>query len=181
VQEAEQHWQPLRPLGAAPAAGNPRGAPQLGQVAGVAKGHAGTVWVLHRGGRVWDAQSFEGESLERTTYKEPIAEDVVLQLDQETGAQSCRKGSPSWRATAGQAVCVEALQAVDSGNLSPLRPSVARPCGSLSHSIGQRMSDVVGPMASQENVRALQAPEVSHFHCLFPEPSASRSGMRSIR
>ena len=59
--------------------------PFLGQVAGVCKGTQGSVWVLHRGGRVWDANSFTGNNGEVTTYTEPIAEDVVFQIDQDTG------------------------------------------------------------------------------------------------
>lgn len=80
--EAEQHWQPPPPYSAEAGIGTPH----LGQVAGIGRGEAGTVWALHRGDRVWDAQSFEGASGERTTYKTPIAADVVLQLDQESGA-----------------------------------------------------------------------------------------------
>lgn len=81
MQEAPQHWKPPPPY-----APELVSAAHLGQVAGVAKGPAGTVWVLHRGRRVWDATSFEGPNQERVTYKEPIGEDVIVQLDQDTGA-----------------------------------------------------------------------------------------------
>lgn len=84
VQEAEQHWKPPPPYRA-----DVGGTEHLGQVAGVAKGPEGTVWVLHRGGRVWDADSFEAPDFERITYKDPIGEDVVVRLDQDTGA-------PAW-------------------------------------------------------------------------------------
>ena len=51
------------------------------------KGQQGTVWVLHRSERVWDANTFEdGGAGQRTLLKEPIGADVVLQLDQDTGA-----------------------------------------------------------------------------------------------
>ncbi len=57
------------------------------QVAGVAKGQQGTVWVLHRSERVWDAGTFEdGGAGKQTLLKQPIGADVVLQLDQDTGA-----------------------------------------------------------------------------------------------
>ncbi|KAK9908849.1 hypothetical protein WJX75_003782 [Coccomyxa subellipsoidea] len=88
VQEAPQHWKPPPPY-----APELVSAAHLGQVAGVAKGPAGTVWVLHRGRRVWDATSFEGPNQERVTYKEPIGEDVVVQLDQDTGEVVAQFGS----------------------------------------------------------------------------------------
>lgn len=57
------------------------------QLSGVAKGHNGTVWVLHRGPRIWDMQSFaDGGVGERTMYDSAIEEDMLLQLDQDTGA-----------------------------------------------------------------------------------------------
>lgn len=84
VPEADSHWQPPLPR-ASP--GPPSGPASLGQVSGVAKGHNGTLWVLHRGTRVWDGATFEGGGAgERTTYTDAIDEDTVLQLDQDTGA-----------------------------------------------------------------------------------------------
>ena len=57
------------------------------QVSGVGKGQQGSVWVLHRGERVWDAATFEaGGGGERTQLTAPIEADVMLQLDQDTGA-----------------------------------------------------------------------------------------------
>ena len=54
------------------------------------KGQQGTVWVLHRSERVWDANTFEdgGAGQSRRCSKQPIGADVVLQLDQDTGAAS---------------------------------------------------------------------------------------------
>jgi hypothetical protein len=46
-------------------------------------GPDGTLWVLTRGGRVWDQQSFDTQ--ERLTAKEPIQSNVVLQLHPDTG------------------------------------------------------------------------------------------------
>ena len=79
MEEAPLYWKPPLPYGPGHVSG-------LGQVAGVAKGLAGTVWVLHRGSRIWDATSFEGAKNDRITYKEPIGEAVVVQMDQDTGA-----------------------------------------------------------------------------------------------
>ncbi len=79
MEEAPLYWKPPPPYGPGHVSG-------LGQVAGVAKGLAGTVWVLHRGSRIWDATSFEGAKNDRITYKEPIGEAVVVQMDQDTGA-----------------------------------------------------------------------------------------------
>ena len=58
----------------------------VGQVSGVAKGQDHTVWVLHRGHRVWDSKSFKdaGRS-EDVSYTEPIHQPTILQLDQDTG------------------------------------------------------------------------------------------------
>jgi len=44
VAEAPQHWRPPPSF----REGRSGKAPQVGQVAGVAKGHQGTVWVFHR-------------------------------------------------------------------------------------------------------------------------------------
>jgi hypothetical protein len=57
----------------------------LTQVAGVAKGLNGTVWVFHRGDRVWDAGTFGILNGEKVLYKTPIKEATILQLDQDTG------------------------------------------------------------------------------------------------
>ena len=88
VAEAAQHWRPPPPW----REGRRGAGPAMGQVAGVAKGHRGSVWVLHRAGRTWDGGSFEGGGAgERTLLTETVAEDVVLQLDQETGALLCMR------------------------------------------------------------------------------------------
>lgn len=55
----------------------------LGNVASVAMGPDGTLWALHRGGRVWDEDTFD--TSERITEKDPIAVDVVLQMHPDTG------------------------------------------------------------------------------------------------
>ena len=82
VAEAPQHWRPPPPF----QEGHAGRASTMGQVAGVAKGHQGTIWVFHRGGRIWDGGTFaDGGAGEHTLLTEPIKEDVVLQLDQETG------------------------------------------------------------------------------------------------
>ena len=80
--EADSHWRPPAPRTAA----SPAGPLSVGQLSGIAKGHNGTLWLLHRGPRIWDSQSFqEGGAGETTGYADAIAEDVVLQLDQDTG------------------------------------------------------------------------------------------------
>ena len=61
----------------------------MGQVAGVARGHNGSVWVFHRGDRVWDGATFTGPRFEHMTLTEPIRQATVLQLDQDTG-ERCR-------------------------------------------------------------------------------------------
>ena len=82
VAEAPQHWRPPPPF----REGHAGRAPQMGQVAGVAKGHQGTIWVFHRGGRIWDGGTFADQGAgEQTLLTEHIKEDVVLQLDQESG------------------------------------------------------------------------------------------------
>ena len=84
--EAPQHWRPPPPF----REGHAGRAPQMGQVAGVAKGHQGTIWVFHRGGRIWDGGTFADQGAgEHTLLTEPIKEDVVLQLDQESGVATC--------------------------------------------------------------------------------------------
>ena len=58
--------------------------------AGVAHSLDGdTLWVLHRGSRVWDGSTYasDGQHLSDAVIAEgPIAEAVVLQLAKETGA-----------------------------------------------------------------------------------------------
>jgi hypothetical protein len=55
----------------------------LGNVASVTLGPDGSVWALHRGGRVWDENSFDAEN--RFTGKDPIQVDVVVQMHPATG------------------------------------------------------------------------------------------------
>ena len=86
IAEHKSQWQPPPPL---LKPDSPPATPFLGQVAGVAKGHNGTVWVFHRGDRVWDGASFTGPKAEHVTYTEPIAHKTVLQLDQDTGKPAC--------------------------------------------------------------------------------------------
>ena len=52
----------------------------------MAKGQNGSVWVFHRGSRIWGENSFEGENASEVTHKEPISEAAVLQLDQDSGS-----------------------------------------------------------------------------------------------
>ena len=59
---------------------------EMGQVAGIAKGLNGSVWVFCRGDRVWGASSFTGSRNEQVTHTEPIKQKTVYQLDQDTGA-----------------------------------------------------------------------------------------------
>jgi len=43
-------------------------------------------WVVHRAGRIWDGGSFADMGAgEKTLLTGPIKENVVLQLDQESG------------------------------------------------------------------------------------------------
>ncbi|KAK9800913.1 hypothetical protein WJX73_010392 [Symbiochloris irregularis] len=80
--ESDAHWAPPQPRSAA----TPAGEVSFGQLSGVAKGHNGTLWVLHRGPRIWDSQSFADNGVgERTQYDSAVEEDVLLQLDQDTG------------------------------------------------------------------------------------------------
>lgn len=81
VKEDPSVWQPMQPPKAQPQSKTGK----LGQVAGMAKGLNGSVWVFHRGSRVWDGSSFSGAQNEHVTYKEPIKEKTVYQLDQDTG------------------------------------------------------------------------------------------------
>ena len=62
---------------------NPSGALQaaVGQVSAVARGWNGTLWIFHRGERVWDEDSFSADG-RRITYNTPIAADTVVQIDQ---------------------------------------------------------------------------------------------------
>jgi hypothetical protein len=57
----------------------------LGNVAAVAMGPDGTLWALHRGGRVWDEDTFD--TSERITEQDPIGVDVVLQMHPDTGRE----------------------------------------------------------------------------------------------
>jgi len=78
--------------------------PRMGQVAGIARGHNGSVWAFQRAGRVWGPQSFDA-SQERITDEQPIGEDVMLELDQDSGAPCicqaprvpCWRMRPLWR------------------------------------------------------------------------------------
>ena len=85
----------------------------MGQVAGVARGHNGSVWVFHRGDRVWDGATFTGPRFEQVTLTEPIRQATVLQLDQDTG-ELCRlqrvKLSMEWQYGSPLA-CLKALTA----------------------------------------------------------------------
>lgn len=58
----------------------------LGDVASVAVAYDGSLWALHRGGRVWDMSSFD--STNHITDEEPIAVDVIVQMDPDTGKDS---------------------------------------------------------------------------------------------
>jgi hypothetical protein len=65
----------------------------VGNIASVALGPDGTVWVLSRGGRVWDKDSFDASG-EHLTAKEPIDANVVMQLQPDTGARAHSTHSP---------------------------------------------------------------------------------------
>lgn len=55
------------------------------QVSGVARAANGSIWVLHRGSQAWNADSFSANF----TFKgDPIEQDVVVELDSETGSVS---------------------------------------------------------------------------------------------
>ncbi|WIA13049.1 hypothetical protein OEZ86_006342 [Tetradesmus obliquus] len=77
-------WKPPQPSDAANKS-------VLGNVASVAMGPDGTLWALHRGGRVWDEDTFD--TSERITEKDPIAVDVVLQMHPDTGKVLRRWGA----------------------------------------------------------------------------------------
>ena len=64
--------------------------PAMGQVAGVSRGHNGSVWAFHRADRVWGPASFD-DSGERFLEDQPIGEDVMIELDQDTGAYPARE------------------------------------------------------------------------------------------
>ncbi len=55
----------------------------LGDVTSVALGPDGTVWALHRAGRVWNMDTFTDDQVIVDTT--PIAADVVLQMHPDTG------------------------------------------------------------------------------------------------
>ena len=69
VAEDAKHWKP----------------PPMGQVSGVAQGPEGSLWVLQRAARIWDANSFSPSNQQLMTYTEAIREDTILRLDQDTG------------------------------------------------------------------------------------------------
>ncbi len=56
----------------------------LGQVTGVALGVNSTMWVLHRGSRAWETNSFDPIT-NRIVYDSYIQQPTVLLLDQDTG------------------------------------------------------------------------------------------------
>lgn len=58
----------------------------LGDVTSVTLGPDGTLWVLHRGGATWGADTFD---VATNKLKNPalIGVDVVLQMDPDTGAR----------------------------------------------------------------------------------------------
>jgi hypothetical protein len=56
---------------------------KVGAVASVAVAPDGTVWMLSRGGRVWTGAAFNSDDTIVDT--QPIAADVVTQLDPDTG------------------------------------------------------------------------------------------------
>ena len=66
--------------------------PTMGQVAGIARGHNGSVWAFHRAGRVWGPASFDAD--DRFTEEQPIGEAVMVELDQDTGAESACSFNP---------------------------------------------------------------------------------------
>ena len=84
VEEEHAVWHPLQ----GSVSHESEDGPILGQVAGVAKGLNGTVWVFHRAERVWEGSSFSGPNLEHVTHKEPIKGSTVYQLDQDTGTRA---------------------------------------------------------------------------------------------
>ena len=84
VREDAKVW---RPAQASRSSNQPQGQQlEMGQIAGIAKGLNGSVWVFCRGDRVWDGSSFTGSRNEQVTYTEPIKQKTVFQLDQDTGA-----------------------------------------------------------------------------------------------
>ena len=94
---ASQSWRCLHPTSSVALQGtgkpefvNPSGALQaaVGQVAAVARGCNGTLWVFHRSERVWDEDSFSADG-RRITYDTPIAADTVVQINQVSSAAHC--------------------------------------------------------------------------------------------
>ncbi|RWS21854.1 peptidyl-alpha-hydroxyglycine alpha-amidating lyase 2-like protein, partial [Leptotrombidium deliense] len=57
----------------------------LGQVAGIAATNEGTLYVFHRGDRVWDQTSFDLFDVYQQRGKGPIDQDAVLILNSTTG------------------------------------------------------------------------------------------------
>ena len=100
---ASRSWYRLHPTSSVvlqgtgkPEFANPSGALQaaVGQVSAVARGWNGTLWILHRGERVWDEESFSADG-RRITYNTPIAADTVVQIDQVgSSAHCCSTGVP---------------------------------------------------------------------------------------
>ena len=76
----------------------------MGQVAGVARGHNGSVWAFHRAERVWGPDSFGAD--DRFTEEQPISEAVMLELDQDTGAGSASYKTLYRGGASSQAPCV---------------------------------------------------------------------------
>lgn len=92
-------WNPPEPLSAPPAvpepkpAGSAAAAARVGQVSGVARGHDGSIWLFHRGARVWTGTSFTGTLSETATDTTPIPEDVILRLHSASGLQEAAFGA----------------------------------------------------------------------------------------
>ncbi|WIA20351.1 hypothetical protein OEZ85_006182 [Tetradesmus obliquus] len=63
----------------------------LGNAASVTLGPDGMLWVLYRGGRVWDADAFDADF--RYLFHDPITTDVVVQMHPDTGTVLRRWGS----------------------------------------------------------------------------------------
>lgn len=55
----------------------------MGEVASVTLGPDGSLWALHRGDHLWNAQAFDQHEV--ITYKTPIAQNVVVQMHPDTG------------------------------------------------------------------------------------------------
>ena len=84
MREDARAWQPAQSARSLSGQSSDREA-ELGQIAGIAKGLNGSIWVFCRGDRVWDASSFTGGRNEQISYTEPSKQKTVFQLDQDTG------------------------------------------------------------------------------------------------